>query len=192
MGETEVFLMVTVPLHPQIVHLPLALSVLLPLIALVVMVCIRKQKFSSHVWILVAGLQVLTTASGYLAMETGEDEEKLVEKVVGKKNLHEHEERAEMFVASSVAASVLAIATLLIKPALQFYLMITALLLMLGQTGLAWRTGASGGELVYLHQASSAYQVSTPVETNVEDATDDHDYAADEANEDDEEREHDE
>ncbi len=184
--------MVTVPLHPQIVHLPLALSVLLPFITLVVMVCIRKQKFSSHVWILVAGLQVLTTASGYLAMETGEDEEKVVEKVVGKKNLHEHEERAEMFVASSVAASVLAIATLLIKPALQFYLMITALLLMLGQTGLAWRTGASGGELVYLHQASSAYQVSTPVETNVEDATDDHDYAADEANEEDEEREHDE
>ena len=185
--------MVTVPLHPQIVHLPLALSVLLPLIALVVMVCIHKQKLSFHVWILVAGLQVLTTATGYFAMETGEDEEKVVEKVVGKKNLHDHEERAEMFVAFSVAASVLAIATLLIKPALQVYLMITTLLLMLGQIGLAWRTGASGGELVYVHQASSAYQVSTPVETTVEDAAaDDHDYAADEANEEDEEREHDE
>jgi hypothetical protein len=144
------------------------------------------------VWILVAGLQVLTTATGYLAMETGEDEEKVVEKVVGKKNLHDHEERAEMFVASSVAASVLAIATLLIKPALQFYLMIPTLLLMLGQTGLAWRTGASGGELVYVHQAASAYQVSAPVEAPAEDAVDDHDYAADEANEDDEEREHDE
>ena len=184
--------MVHVPLHPQIVHLPLALSVLLPFIALVVMVCIRKQKFSSHVWILVAGLQVLTTASGYLAMETGEDEEKVVEKVVGKKHLHDHEERAEMFVAFSVAASVLAIATLMIKPALQVYLMVTTLLLMLGQTGLAWRTGASGGELVYVHQAARAYQVSTPVETTVQDAADDHDYAPDEANEEDEEREHDE
>lgn len=184
--------MVHVPLHPQIVHLPLALSLLLPLIAVVVIAAIRGQKVSAPAWLLVAGLQVLATASGYLAMETGEDEEKVVEKVVGKKNLHDHEERAEMFVAFSVAASVLAIVAVLIKASVQLYVMLATLLLMIGQAGLAWRTGASGGELVYVHQAPSAYQVSTPVPAPVVDGVEDHDYAADESTEEDEEREHDE
>jgi uncharacterized membrane protein len=184
--------MSTIPFHPQIVHLPLALSVLLPFLTLVVVACIQKQRFTFQVWLLVVGLQVLTTATGYLAMETGEDEEAVVEKVVGKKAIHEHEERAEMFVAFSVAASVLAIAAVVIKPALQVYLMATSLLLMLGQAGLAWRTGASGGELVYVHQAASAYQVSTPAPAPVEDGAEEHDYGADESNEEDEEREHDE
>ena len=189
-----------VPLHPQIVHFPLALAVLVPLIALVVMIFIRKQKFSAHVWILVAGLQVLTTATGYLAMETGEDEESVVEKKVGKSPLHTHEERAEMFVALTVAASALAIATVLVKPAAQFYLMIASFIAMLVQSGLAWRTGASGGELVYIHQASTAYPTISPVVLDEEagttlpkpdEAVEDHDYAADETSEEDEDREND-
>ncbi len=187
--------MVGVPWHPQIVHLPLALALLLPLVALIVMVCIRKQKFSTHVWILVAGLQVLTTASGYLAMETGEDDERAVAKLVGKAPVHEHEERAEMFVAFSVAASVLAIATIIVKPSVQLYLMLTAFVLMLGQMGLAWRTGASGGELIYVHKAANAHagKVEEPItdEAVPVDTSEEHDYAADEVNEEDEDREND-
>lgn len=188
-----------VPLHPQTVHFPLALAVLVPLIALVVMIFIRKQKFSTHVWVLVAGLQVLTTATGYLSMETGEDEEKVVEQTVGKAPLHAHEERAEMFVALTVAASALAIAAVLVKPAAQFYLMIASFIVMLVQSGMAWRAGASGGELVYIHQASRAYNVGasvTPEEVNVllptpGEAVEDHDYPADESTEDEEDREND-
>lgn len=182
--------MVEVPFHPQIVHLPLALSVILPLLALIVLICIRKQKFSTHVWILVAGLQVLTTASGYLAMETGEDDEQAVGKLIGKPLVHAHEESAEMFVAFSVAASVLAIATVVVKTSAQFYLMLVTVVLMLGQSALGWRAGRSGGELIYVHKAANAHTAAAPT-VSVDQEDEEHDYAADESNEDDEEREHD-
>lgn len=182
--------MVEVPFHPQIVHLPLALSVILPFLAFAVTVCIRKQKFSSHVWILVACLQVLTTASGYLAMETGEEDERAVSNLIGKPLVHEHEEKAEMFVAFSVAASVVAIATVVVKTSAQFYLMLVTVALMLGQSALGWRTGRSGGELIYVHKAANAHTVSVPAAV-IEEEGEEHDYAADESNEDDEEREHD-
>lgn len=179
--------MVEVPFHPQIVHLPLALSVVLPLLALAVIICIRKQKFSSHVWILVACLQVLTTGSGYLAMETGEDDERAVGALVGKPLVHAHEERAEMFVAISVAASVVAVATVVVKASAQFYLMLVALVLMLGQSALGWRTGHSGGELIYVHKAANAHVSAAP--PVVEEESDEPEYAADETNEDEDERE---
>jgi|GEM_PF-669794 len=181
--------MVEVPFHPQIVHLPLALSVILPLMALAVTVCIRKQKFTSHVWILVACLQVLTTGSGYLAMETGEDDEQAVGKLIGKPLVHAHEEKAEMFVAFSVAASAVAIATVVVKTSAQFYLMLVTILLMLGQSALGWRVGRSGGELIYVHKAANAHVPAAP--PVVEEESDEPEYAADETNEDEEEREHD-
>jgi uncharacterized membrane protein len=146
------------PLHPQFVHFPLALSVIIPLLAVAIMVMIKQKAFSPMVWGLVIGLQVLTTATGYLSMNLGESEEEVVEKVVEKKYISEHEERAEVFVAFSVAATVISIIVVFLKAELQLYCMLLSFVLMLAQGFTAYRTGESGGELVYVHKAANAYK----------------------------------
>ncbi|MBY0515627.1 MAG: hypothetical protein K2P81_01875 [Bacteriovoracaceae bacterium] len=147
------------PLHPQFVHFPLALSVIIPLLAVAIMVMIKQKAFSPMVWGLVIGLQVLTTATGYLSMNLGESEEDVVEKVVEKKHISEHEEKAEVFVAFSVAATVVAILVLFLKAELQLYFMMLSFVIMLAQCFTAYRTGESGGELVYVHKAANAYKL---------------------------------
>ncbi len=182
--------MTSLPLHPQLVHFPLALSFITPLLAIVVMVMMQKKKWPAMVWAMVVGLQVLTTVSGYVAMELGEDDEDVVERVVGEKALHEHEEKAEMFVAFSVAATAVSVAAFWIKPTLQLYLMLAALAVMIGQGIFAVCAGHSGGELVYIHKAANAYKFEKQVESteaaeSSDSDQDDNDYGAAEASEDD-------
>lgn len=150
------------PLHPMVVHLPLALAVLMPLIAGFVFLGLRRGWLSGSAWVLVVGLQVLMTASTYVAMELGEKEEKRVEKVTGKSSLDRHEEYAEMLAALTVATTAIAVVVLLVRASAQPPLMGVALVLMLGQLGLGLRVGHSGGELVYVHQAASAYAPTAP------------------------------
>jgi uncharacterized membrane protein len=145
------------PLHPSIVHLPLALTFIMPALVLIFALMIRKNKMAPHAWLIIIGLQLVTTVSGYVALETGEDEEHQVEKVVDKKIIHEHEERAEVFVGSTVIALVLSVATFFLLNNIQFYLHLTIAAISLVSCFLAYRTGASGGELVYRHGAASAY-----------------------------------
>jgi uncharacterized membrane protein len=184
------------PLHPSIVHLPLALTFILPALVLVFALMIRRNKMAPQAWLIIIGLQLLTTVSGYVALETGEDEEHQVEKVVDKKIIHEHEERAEVFVGATVVALVVSVATFFLLKDIQFYLHLTIALISLITCFLAYRTGSSGGELVYRHGAASAYvkvenleaqgllptpgmdtsETPTPVEENESLKTDDNDY----------------
>ncbi len=145
------------PLHPSIVHLPLALTFIMPALVLIFALMIRKNKMAPHAWLIIIGLQLVTTVSGYVALETGEDEEHQVEKVVDKKIIHEHEERAEVFVGATVIALVLSVATFFLLNNIQFYLHLTIAAISMVSCFLAYRTGASGGELVYRHGAASAY-----------------------------------
>lgn len=153
------------PLHPSIVHLPLALTFILPVLVLIFALMIRKNKMAPQAWLIIIGLQLVTTVSGYVALETGEDEEHQVEKVVDKKIIHEHEERAEVFVGATVIALVLSVATFFLLKDIQFYLHLTIALISLVSCFLAYRTGASGGELVYRYGAASAYVQVEDLET---------------------------
>ena len=149
--------MTELPLHPQFVHLPLALALILPILAIVLAFLIKSEKFPPQVWTIIVGMQLVATVSGYVAMSLGEDEEEVVEKVVGKEALHRHEEHAEMFVASSVASTVFSATVLLVKLNAKFPLMLVSFILMLGQLFLGVRSGQSGGALVYVHKAAEAY-----------------------------------
>lgn len=157
----------TIPWHPLFVHLPLALAFIVPVLALVCIVLIKRQKLPMSVWWIVAALQVTMTMSGYLAMESGEWEETAVEKITGDVPISAHEERAEMFVSASVAASALSLIVVFAKSSVQLPIQLVALALMLGNMVLAVRTGLSGGELVYKYKAPAAYAAQTEVDEDV-------------------------
>jgi uncharacterized membrane protein len=146
-----------IPNHPVIVHLPLALAFLMPFLILAFAIMMKKNKISNEGWLIIVGLQLLTTVSGYVALQTGETEESIVERVVDKKLIHEHEEAAEIFVGSTVVVLALSVAVYFLRAEFQLYVQLGIAVLGLLSTYLAFNTGHLGGELVYEHGAASAY-----------------------------------
>ncbi|HKP29636.1 MAG TPA: DUF2231 domain-containing protein [Gemmatimonadales bacterium] len=149
------------PLHPAIVHLPIALTLLLPLIAGGAFLLARRGYPIRTVWLGVVAGAALLAGSAWLAVETGEGQEERVERVVSEAPLETHEERANLFLALSAATLALTLAGLGKNQLGRFArLAATGATLVLLPAG--WMVGHSGGELVYRHGAASAY--TTPGE----------------------------
>ena len=144
------------PLHPAVVHFPIVLVVLLPLVAVGALWAIRRGASARWAWAVPLAVAAALTLSAWVAIETGEAEEERVEQVVSEQALHEHEEAAERFLVLSgvlllMAATGLAGGTLGRAG---------RLLSTVGSVGLiaaGAQVGAAGGELVYRHGAASAY-----------------------------------
>jgi hypothetical protein len=117
------------PLHPAVVHLPIALAVLVPALALLAAFTIRRRIMPPRTWGFVLLLQLVLVGSGGLALETGEEQEERVEDAVAERPIEQHEEQARRFQVASMVALAIIVAGVL----------------------------HSGGELVYRHGAASAY-----------------------------------
>lgn len=146
-----------VPVHPLIVHFPIVLTFILPILIVVFAYMIKINKATPKSWLIIIGLQLAVVVTGYISLETGETEEHTVEKVVSKKIIHEHEEAAEIFVGSTVLALVLSIGAFFIRKEIGFPVKLGIAALTLVSCYLAYQTGLLGGELVYKHGAASAY-----------------------------------
>jgi uncharacterized membrane protein len=152
------------PLHPAVVHFPIVLAVLVPLLAAGAFWAIQSERLPRRSWLAIAILQVALLGTVWIATETGEREEDRVERVVAERFIEEHEEAAERFLALAALALPLAAAGMLsgrvgaINRALTIALSLAAL-------GAAGYTGHIGGELVYGHGAAAAYAQPGPGET---------------------------
>jgi len=144
------------PLHPAVVHLPIALAVLTPLFALLAALAIRARAVPQRTWLAVVLLQVLLVGSGWLAEQTGHDQEERVEKVVAERHVEEHEENAERFLIAGGVTLALVGCGLLAGTAggVARAVSVAATLIVLAA---AVPLGHSGGELVYRHGAANAY-----------------------------------
>jgi uncharacterized membrane protein len=144
--------------HPKVVHLPIALAVLMPLISGGVLLGLWRGWFDRRVWIFVFSLQAVLVGSGVLAMNTGEHEEERVEEVVAERYIEAHEEAAEAFVWASAALLILMAGPLVLKNGnARQALSLVAFLGTLVVFGLGFRTGEAGGKLVYEHGAAQVY-----------------------------------
>lgn len=149
------------PLHPAVVHLPIALALLVPLVALFALLAVRLGIVAVRGWSFVVLLQVLLVGSAWLALETGEDQEERVEKVVAERHIEEHEEAAEWLLRAAVVG-LLVIGAGLAPGRIGAVARPLGLVLSLAVAGAAARTGHSGGLLVYQHGAASAYTQDAP------------------------------
>lgn len=147
------------PWHPAIVHFPIALTFLLPFGILIFTILLKKDLMPRKAWLGMILVQMIITGSGYLAMETGEDDEKIVKTVVEKKYIHEHEEAAEKYVGVTVLTLALSVAVYFLAPALQFPIRLGILALSLLACYFAYNAAHRGGELVYVHGAADAYDL---------------------------------
>lgn len=147
-----------VPLHPALVHLPLGLAFVLPLLAVGLTVAALRGRWSTGAWAMLVGLLLLTVGGGLAAVQTGEQDEEVVERVVPESFIEQHEERAEAFVWVSGAVLALALGALVLKKEGARRVLATGVTAgTLAMALLAAWTGHSGGELVYSHGAASAH-----------------------------------
>lgn len=149
------------PLHPAVVHLPIAMTVLLPVVAVGALWALRRGAPRLLAWGVVVGFAAALAASSWLALETGERDEERVEEVVPERAVHEHEEAGERFMAFVVAVLVVT-ALGLVPGRVGSAGRVLGLLAALALVVSAWRVGHSGGELVYRHGAAAAYVTGTP------------------------------
>lgn len=150
--------MTSLPLHPAVVHLPLGLAFVIPALAIGFAWALWTGRVRVRAWIVIVALQSVLLGSALAAMNTGEREEDRVERVVPKAALHRHEEYAEQFAWASgltllAAASVLVLRGQTAARGLTVATVAGTLLV----AAAALRVGHAGGQLVYLHNAGSAY-----------------------------------
>jgi len=155
--------MTYVPLHPALVHLPLGLSIVLPLVAAGMAFALWRGLVPRRTWGVVVGLQAALVVGALVALKTGEREERRVEPVVGETALERHEEAAEVFLWGSAVVLALTAAGLAVPERSAAAVATAAAAGTLVVAGLAFRTGKAGGELVYVRGAASAYQAAPGV-----------------------------
>lgn len=146
------------PLHPAVVHLPLALAILVPVFALLAAVTIRMRVLPQRIWVAVVLLQVILVGSGWLSLETGEEQEERVEQVVAEQHIEDHEEWAERFLLAGTATLVATLVGLL-SGVVGGLGRGVSVVLALAVLAVGVRVGHSGGELVYRHGAANAYML---------------------------------
>lgn len=144
--------------HPKLVHLPIALAVVMPVIFVGLTVAWWRSWLPARTWVLAIGLQAILVASGFAASRSGEAEEDRVESRVPEAALKAHEEAAEGFVLTAAGVLALSVVTGLIGrkrfgPALAGATAIGSLLVF----WMGYKTGQAGGDLVYRHGAAAAY-----------------------------------
>lgn len=144
------------PLHPAVVHLPLALAVLLPGLAMLGTFLIHRGFLPTRAWALLVLLQALLVGSAWSALETGEDQEDRVEGFVAERLIEAHEEEAERFLLLAGIGLLAMTVGLLPRDAGRVGRVVgSACAFGVLAAGLA--AGHSGGELVYRHGAANAY-----------------------------------
>src|SRR5687767_5791895 len=89
--------------HPKVVHLPMALGVLMPLIAAGLLLSWWRNWLPGRAWLVAVTLQAVLVASGVAALRSGEADEQRVEAVMADQFIKKHEEAAETFVVASAA-----------------------------------------------------------------------------------------
>lgn len=147
------------PLHPAIVHFPLVLAVLLPFAAAAAFVVSRRAGARGGAWIGLTVMTLILTGSAWLSVETGQDQEDRVERVVPEGAIHTHEEAAEGLLLGSILVSAVILLGLLpgrVGRGARWLAAPGGLVVL----ALALRVGDSGGALVYEHGAASAYVAS--------------------------------
>jgi uncharacterized membrane protein len=136
------------PLHPAVVHLPLGLAIVAPLLALGIAIAIRRGALPPRSWLIVVGLQAALFAGGLAALRTGEAEEERGEDRVAESVIERHETLAKRFVWSAGGTLALGAAVLVLRshPAT---LMAATTLATVVTAGAGLQVGHSGGVIVH-------------------------------------------
>ena len=155
------------PLHPAIVHFPIVLVFLLPIFAIGALWAIRRGSAVRRAWAIPVAFSAALALSAWAAVQTGESQGDKVEDIVPGNAMDKHEDAAELFLKLS-GVLVLVTAAGFAPGVIGRSARIVAAAGAVAMVAVGANVGHSGGELVYVHGAASAY--AQPNATRVGDA----------------------
>ncbi len=172
------------PLHPAVVHFPIVLMVLQPVVLLGAFFAVRRGMAVRTAWGIAAAFSVLLAISAFAATYTGEESGEKVEEVIGDRFVDEHEEEGELFRnLALLTAAIVLVGLVKGKPG-----QVARSVAPVAALALVWfgyEVGHSGGALVYEHGAASAYATPDPAAAEGGDEDEAGDEDADDEDEDD-------
>ncbi|MGE0550542.1 MAG: DUF2231 domain-containing protein [Kofleriaceae bacterium] len=148
------------PMHPKMVHIPIALCIVMPMVITMVWFGIQRGWFTSRTWLLCAALQGVLFVSALGALQSGKDDGAKVEGYASEDALETHRDRASWFVYVAGLNLMLSasVALLPIARNRQQLLGAIAIVASLGGTYAGYLVGDAGGRLVYVANASDAHK----------------------------------
>lgn len=150
-------------LHPKVVHIPMALAVLMPLLTGGLLLAWWRDWLPRRSWIVALLFQLVLAVGTFAALQTGEIDEEPVEEVVPHDALEAHEEAADQFFWAVVIVLVIFVGPSAVrKEELAKGLGVAALVGTVVVAGLGYRVGDLGGDLVYEHGAAEAHRAGGP------------------------------
>ena len=147
--------MFDLPLHPIVVHFPIVLGALLPLLAIIVWWAIKKWQWTPNVWALVSAVALVYTLSATGAVLLGEEDEEKVEKVIYEEVIEEHEEAGELIPWVAGTLFLVSLGGFTVRYSKQAK--VAMIVLSLVAVAPLIHAGHTGGELVYEHGAAIAH-----------------------------------
>lgn len=147
--------MFDLPLHPIVVHFPIVLGSLLPVLAILLWWAIKKWQWTPKVWALVSAVALVYTLSAVTAVQLGEEDEEKVEKVISEEVIEEHEEAGELIPWLAGTLFLVSLGGFTVRYSKRAHLAMIALSLVAVIPLI--NAGHTGGELVYKYGASIAH-----------------------------------
>lgn len=148
------------PLHPAVVHFPIVLMFILPLVALGAAWAIHDgARLRNWGWAVLVAAAL--TGSAWIAVDAGHDQAEKVEKVIGERLVEQHEDAGDLFTYAATVVLGLSLLGLLRGATGKTSRVLTVLGAVVVAV-LGVRAGKYGGELVYQHGAASAYAQPAP------------------------------
>lgn len=149
------------PLHPAVVHFPMALAVIAPLVAVGGFVAMRRGVSARWAWGTVVALLAALALSSFVAKQTGETDEEIVEDVVSGTAMERHEEAADRFMVLSLVVLAMGVAGLS-SGAIGRIGRVATIVGTVGLVAAGWQVGHEGGRLVYQEGAAAAHVTGAP------------------------------
>ena len=150
------------PLHPALVHVPIGLSVIMPLVFVGLLVALWRGKVTRRAFAAATALQSVVVLGGLLSFLTGSSDEERVESFVAEALIERHEQLAIFFVAIAAVVLVISAAAFLSPEKWTRRLGTLATVGSAAVLVVGLLVGHAGGQLVYQHGAASAYTDSAP------------------------------
>lgn len=145
------------PMHPALVHFPIVIALLLPLVLAGAWYSIRRGSPPVRAWSSVVAMAALLFLAAWVSVRTGQSQEDRVEEVItSEQPIHDHEESAERFLV--LAGLALALSPLGLASGRWGRIGRGTMALAAVAVAIAiYPVGRSGGELVYRHGAAAAW-----------------------------------
>ena len=143
--------MTALPLHPSVVHVPLGLAVVMPLLLGAMLWAIASGRLPGKAWLIVMVLQGVLLGAAAVALWTGGQDEDRVEARVGEAAVESHERAAQGFTVAAGATFIVVAGALLLRSRRRPFLVagLASTALSIGMLVLGIQAGRQGGALVH-------------------------------------------